>query len=184
MLAHPLRQDIFICNHSGHANKLYRNAGSNTWEDKSTAAGVADTDHTYSASATDYDGDGDIDLFVGSGGGSNKADILYRNDGGSFTAVTTADIAQQHSFYKQTYGISWGDLNDDGIIDLIVAGANMGVKTFSGNGDGTECPFETGVQHLAGDISSSAHRGSAVLGDYDGDGDLARSTFCSALFSD
>lgn len=64
----------------------------------------------------DYDNDGDADLFLG----FYEAPIkLYRNDGDfNFTDVTSEmglNVAP-----KQTYGASWGDINNDGWLDLLV----------------------------------------------------------------
>ena len=56
----------------------------------------------------DYDGDGDDDLFT-------AGPRLYRNDGGSFTDVTTAAGVDQGA----ANGGVWGDYDNDGCPDLL-----------------------------------------------------------------
>jgi hypothetical protein len=71
----------------------------------------------------DYDNDGDLDLFfttiyaVGSGGAIDNS-RLWRNDGNwNFTDVTTSEGLP--SDLGETYGAAWGDINNDGFVDLI-----------------------------------------------------------------
>lgn len=69
----------------------------------------------------DYDNDGDADLFLGFYEGQIK---LYRNDG-EFNFV---DVTQEVGLDlppKQTYGASWGDINGDGWLDLLVVNYNF-----------------------------------------------------------
>ena len=67
-------------------------------------------------SAADYDADGDLDLFVTREG---SADRLFRNDGGSFSDVTTAaGVAGPGGL---SVSASWDDFDGDGFVDLVVA---------------------------------------------------------------
>ena len=80
--------DLYVA-HSSAANKLFENNGAGTFTNVATAAAVASADSSLGVSWADYDGDGDLDLYV-----SNtpyKANILYRNDGGTF--VVTGEAA-------------------------------------------------------------------------------------------
>jgi hypothetical protein len=78
-----------------------------------------------SPAAADYDNDGDLDLFfttvygVASFGRPNHP-VLFRNDGGFvFTDVTAAaKLAGQ----GPTYQAAWGDVDNDGDLDLTTAG--------------------------------------------------------------
>ena len=65
----------------------------------------------------DYDNDGNLDLVLNGENGSDEAQtLLYRNEGGTFTTVDAM-------IEGTTYGaLAWGDYDDDGDLDLIVAG--------------------------------------------------------------
>ena len=104
----------------GDRNELYRNDGGfnftaiTTGPLITTPAGQAGTD-------TDYDMDGDVDILLPDFGGFNTTlgDLgVLRNDGnGVFTRVPRTSIGIVH---KATTGISTGDLNNDGITDLVL----------------------------------------------------------------
>ena len=130
------------------ANVLYRNRGDGTFEDVTARAGVGHEGWGTSAAFFDYDLDGDLDLFVVNyvhwakereiecfAGGNQRdycqpenynapaADVLYRNDGGTdevaFTDVTAA--SGLGAAFGNGLGVSCGDFDGDGRIDLYVA---------------------------------------------------------------
>ncbi len=120
----------------------------------------------------DYDNDGDLDLFyTGIPSSGTIASKLYDNDGsGTFTENTNHGLPAIHSYVSQYF--AWGDYDNDGDLDIILAGDNNSVATgtrqihsYTNNGDGT----------------FSAKTNSALIpawypamdfGDYDNDGDL------------
>ncbi len=120
----------------------------------------------------DYDNDGDLDLFyTGIPSSGTIASKLYDNDGsGTFTENTNHGLPAIHSYVSQYF--VWGDYDNDGDLDIILAGDNNSVATgtrqihsYTNNGDGT----------------FSAKTNSALIpawypamdfGDYDNDGDL------------
>lgn len=85
---------------------------------------AGDIDPARGATTADYDNDGDLDLYI-----SNyrlEANLLLENDGhGNFTnvaherGVAGVDDGYAHSF-GHTIGSAWGDLDNDGHIDLFV----------------------------------------------------------------
>jgi hypothetical protein len=123
---------------------LYRNNGNGTFTDVTKESGVGDPQWSAGAAFVDYDRDGDLDLFVANyldfTIANNKRcndslgardycsprayrpvpDRLYRNDGkGRFTDVTeAAGITKADG---AGLGVSTGDYNGDGWLDLYVA---------------------------------------------------------------
>ena len=75
---------------------------------------------SYGSNFGDYDNDGDLDLIVSNGYcGANLANFLYENQGdGSFVR---ADSLLPNLPEVCSYGAAWGDLNNDGFLDLMIA---------------------------------------------------------------
>jgi len=123
--------DIFVCGYgriehehnnswieatNGSPNGLFRNMNGEGFEEVALAAGVQGTSWSYASAAADYDGDGDLDLYVANDYGTNR---FYRNEGdGSF-----AEVAEELGVLDRGngMGVSWGDLNNDGQLDVYVA---------------------------------------------------------------
>lgn len=123
--------DLFLCTygdlarvrnnkwtHADNApqNVLLRNVGGKRFEDVATAAGLTVTQWALAAAAADVDGDGDDDLYVANDYGPNQ---LFVNDGkGHFT-----DRAVEQGVLDVGFGMSasFGDLDNDGLLDLYVA---------------------------------------------------------------
>lgn len=159
-------------------NRLFRNQGDGTFEDKAAAAGVDDPDGRSGGCAfADYDNDGDPDLFV-CNSGDNK---LFENNGdGTFTDITTAAGIAGGPRNSQT--VTWGDYDNDGYLDFYVANHQTETgdpdgeedrkdQLFHNNGDGTF----TDVSTLLDAQDASDRAGKGFIGgwaDYDNDGDL------------
>jgi len=122
------------------------------------------------AAAGDYDNDGWVDLFVTRADDTN---ILYRNQGnGTFAPVapTTSGI----DFASNSNGATWGDIDNDGDLDLYVTTIGIGRNLlYLNNGNGTFSEA-AGANGAAAQNSGSGIDGrfSATFGDYDGDGYL------------
>jgi photosystem II stability/assembly factor-like uncharacterized protein len=154
-------QDVFLIDQGDNAaNKLFRNNDDGTFT-KITGS-VFDADATLSgqvASWGDFDNDQDPDLFVGDQAGSN---LLYRNNGnGTFTKLSTGfDVTTAGN----TLGSNWIDVNNDGFIDLLVAGQSGNILFTNANG--------TSFTRVAGEKISDARLFSisASSSDYNNDG--------------
>ena len=109
--------DIYVTNSAG-SNSLYRNNGDGTFTDVALAAGVDDPGGVGNGAGWgDYDNDGDLDLFVANFGTSK----LFQNSAdGSFTDVTSQAGVSDPDLEHRSTGITWGDYDMDGYLDLLV----------------------------------------------------------------
>ena len=161
---------------------LFLNNTDGTFSDVTDAMGMptlANFDHGRGVCVADYDGDGDPDIYVG----NYRLDPnqLWQNLGGmnGFDNVAVEagviGIFEAMSF-GHTIGPSFGDLNNDGLWDLVVPNlAHPRFFDFSdpttvyfNNGDGTFQGFETPEKGILYDETHS----DSVLFDADNDGDL------------
>lgn len=94
---------------------LYRNEGDGTFTDRTSPAGLDAVDaYTLGMAAADYDNDGDQDFVVSNLG----RDMLFRNDGGTFTEVgVEAGIGS-----REEWGSSpvFFDADRDGHLDIFM----------------------------------------------------------------
>lgn len=197
--------DLFVTYYG--PNVLYRNKGDGTFSDVTLKAGVEGGNHwSSSAGFFDYDRDGDLDLYVvnylayelnenphcgfhGEGyrmychpsAFDGTPDQLYRNNGdGTFSDISLkAGVANPAG---KGLGVTFGDFNQDGNIDVYVA--NDAVRNFLyRNNDGTflDVAYSAGVGY---DPNGKPQAGMGTdCGDLDGDGllDLLVTNFSQEL---
>jgi len=102
---------------NGQRDYLFHNRGDGTFENVTDRAGIAGESLTHSAGVWDYDGDGWPDLYVAND--FTTPDRLYHNNrDGTFTDVINTVVP--HLPYS-AMGSDQGDLNNDGLIDFLVA---------------------------------------------------------------
>ncbi len=101
---------------NGAPNGLLRNVEGRGFVDVADELGLQGSSWSYAAAAADYDQDGDCDLYVANDYGTNQ---LWRNEGDG----TFLEVAEQEgvSDAGNGMGVSWGDLNSDGLLDLYVS---------------------------------------------------------------
>jgi len=116
-----------------YPDTFWKNNGNGTFKNVTAASGVDEGAHAYygrGATWADYNLDGWQDLYV-----SNyriSPNYLYTNNGnGTFTEVGKKTGAAGHGrnslgkpadvYYGHTIGSSWGDLDNDGLLDIVVA---------------------------------------------------------------
>ena len=128
--------DLFITSDNGGDYKLFRNLNNGSFElEENTAKMFISLKPVkgYDTRFLDYDNDGFLDLVVA--GESTEKDgrglFLYRNNGnGSFTENSNILPVEPKSG-KQ---IAVFDYNDDGDLDLVIAGLNGGISLLRNDG--------------------------------------------------
>ena len=186
--------DLYVTNFG--KNILYQNNGDGTFSDATVDAGVGNGEKWSSSCAfVDYNHDGNLDLYVvnylaydlttdqdwfdprGRRIYSNPQvyagvpDTLYRNNGdGTFT-----DVTRQTGVYNKTgkgLGVTCGDYDNDGRIDIYVANDTTPNFLYRNSGDGRFVdigPFAGAAYNEHG----VAEGGMGVdFGDYNNDGSL------------
>ena len=143
-------EDLFITNWLDQMNVLYVNDGTGNFEDRRAASGLGAPSLAktgFGAGWLDFDRDGWLDLFVANGGVATIEALarandpfplrmtpqVYRNLGnGRFEDVSSragavfkvADVGR---------GAAFGDLDNDGHIDIVVANANGRLRLLVNN---------------------------------------------------
>lgn len=115
----------------------------------------------------DFDGDGDLDLAVMGKSGTLPLPAIkvYRNNSGSFSAVTVPALG----LYGGTLGaLAWGDYDNDGDQDLFLTGSTATlVYRNDGAGGGSNWNFSQVLSSI-----TPVSKSDGAWGDYDNDGDL------------
>ena len=198
--------DIYVTGYGG--NVLYRNLGNCKFEDVTEKAGVRGGGFSTGAAWADYDRDGHVDLFVsryvhvdinnlpefgrdkfcrfkgvlvqcGPWGLQGESDLLYHNRGdGTFEEVSVR-AGVHDSQGRFGLGVVWGDYDNDGWPDLLVANDAGANYLYHNNHNGTfsDVALLAGVA-LGGTGLEQGNMG-VDFGDYDHDGwlDIVDTTF-------
>jgi hypothetical protein len=154
---------------SSYQDRLYRNNGKGSFT-LDAAALPAIRSSGSCVRAADYDNDGDLDLFVGgrvSPGSYPVApqSFLLKNDNGKFTDIT-AQVSPALERVGMVTDALWTDFDNDGNLDLMVAGEFMPITVFQNKTSNFIQMKETGIDSLSGWWNSLAG------GDFDNDGDI------------
>jgi hypothetical protein len=125
----------------------------------------------------DYDNDGYIDLFLAKAFGQNNA--LFRNNrDGTFSRITTGDIVNDGGDAR---ACAWGDYDEDGYLDLIVANTGEFNFLYKNNHNGTFTRITAGT---AGPVANTTARFvQPSWADYDNDGWLDLFVSAGGTFS-
>jgi len=178
--------DIFVANDVA-ANFLWRNDGSGRFEEVALRSGTAfdcngDEQGSMGVDCADLDNDGLLDFYQTSY--STQMPATFKNLGeGEFIDITPAARSGTGQIGRVTWGCNFGDLDNDGFVDLFVASGHLqdqidriGTSTYKqtnllyrneGGGRFREVSALSGP----GLGVAESSRGSA-LGDLDNDGDL------------
>ena len=161
-------QDLVVANRptaemDGFKLSLFRNDGDLNFRRMDGDALPVDATFPMSVAWGDVDNDGDQDLYAGSLYG--MANSLYQNQGdGTFEIM---DGGRATSDGSSSYAVAFGDLDNDGDLDLVVANWGGTSDIYLNDGTGFFDQVESAV------FERSIHYAASVaLGDYDSDGDL------------
>jgi VCBS repeat protein len=110
---------------NGGANRLYHNDGGKQFTDVTEKSGTGDTGWTLAVAAADYDNDGFPDIADANDFG--RKNLYHNNHDGTFTE--TAKQAEVLDF-SGGMGLTWGDFDDDGHLDLYTSNINSNQRWF------------------------------------------------------
>ena len=123
------------------------------------------------AASGDIDGDGDLDVFVARGDAGPN--LLYINQGNGFVeraAAAGVGYSLGGTSNGRHSGPTFGDLDGDGDLDLLLGGLEGGpIRIFANDGTGA---FTNATAGSGFDAAMAHQTISIAMGDYDGDGDL------------
>ncbi len=161
--------DLFVTRgkQGGQNNMMFRNDGAPnyTFTKMDTMIISRDNEPSDGSSWGDMDNDGDPDLFVVNW--YNRNNMMYRNNGqGNFTKITTGNPATDGG-YSET--CSWGDYNNDGLLDLYVSNSDGNLNNFlyKNLGNNQFQKITTGAI-----VNDARHSRGVNWVDYDNDDDL------------
>jgi hypothetical protein len=135
---HNGTMDIFKTNFAGDTSTLYANTGNGLCEDRTFAGGIGLNTRWlgWGTSFVDLDNDGWLDLFLTNGhvypevrqlkteAGYEQRKVIYRNLGNGRFADITEQLGPPVTDPKAGRGAAFGDLDDDGQIDVAIANVN------------------------------------------------------------
>jgi enediyne biosynthesis protein E4 len=154
--------DLFIGNSGTQNDFLFTNTGSLVF----TQSTFTDASATLGASWADYDNDGDLDLFVANY--LNDTSILYKNSGTPSFLLTPFD-SSGILIIGNSVGSAWGDVDDDGDLDLFVCDDGSNNHLFLNSGFPNYTFTVVSVGQVVSDAGNSF---GCAFGDYDNDGHL------------
>ena len=132
--------DVWVGNAPNVAapNRLFRMVSTFNFTEVSATVGLDEVLGTGGGIWGDYDDDGDPDLLVG-GEEFERPTNLYRNDAGSFVDDSSVFAPP----LPIASGADWGDLDNDGDLDLALCDGQVGVFDTWAEGDSVTFFFNT-----------------------------------------
>jgi hypothetical protein len=124
------------CTNIFDGNVYYRNNDDGTFSEVARLNGTVNYRVGWGCAFLDFDNDTREDLYVvdfGMNGSSQNADRLYRNRSG--TNFEDVAPAQGIALNEDGFGMAAGDLDGNGIIDMVISQGDAPVRVWMGTGD-------------------------------------------------
>lgn len=142
-------EDLFMTHLTTETNTYYRNNGHGVFEDTTVHQGLALASRPFTGFGTgvvDYDGDGWLDLFLANGAVKaidslrhrgdphpfHQVNQLFRNTGQGRFQDVTAVAGEAFRRSEVSRGSAFGDVDNDGDVDVLVTNNNGPVRLLLG----------------------------------------------------
>jgi hypothetical protein len=143
-------EDLFMTHIMGETNTFYINNGEGLFEDKTIAVGLSAPSFPYTSFGTswiDYDNDGWLDLFIVNGAvlvieslarigdpyPLHQPNLVFHNEGGKRFTDASPLAGKDIALSEVSRGAAFGDVDNDGDIDVMVCNNNGPVRLFRNN---------------------------------------------------
>ncbi len=153
--------DLFVTNAAAH--RLYKGSASGVFTDVSKSANIVTDFPTRSAFFADLDLEGDLDLLIA---GESGVRFFRNNLDGSFEDITVASGIGS-SAMSGSRDAAFGDFDDDGDVDIVVANENSPNRMF----DNLRQSYFRDISEKSAVLSENS-AGAITVGDYNNDGYL------------
>lgn len=156
-------QDVFLTDFF-RDNHFYENNGNGTFTKIENSEITKNDKMSVSCSWADYDNDGNTDLLVLNGDtkpGKIPNYLFHNNGDKTFTKAEAGDLTK---YLGISWSSAWGDLDNDGDLDLYLGTIFEDDIIFLNNGDGTFKSYT--------DFERSVNSTGVSMGDYNNDGFL------------
>jgi hypothetical protein len=172
--------DLFCCDDNAPSH-IYMNDGAGNFALSSiidfdvtpgqTIGTTNDDSGNYGSVWTDFDNDGDMDLYIakcrqisGSTSDPRRIDVLFVNDGNNNYTEMAATYGVANGW--QTWTVSFGDLDNDGDLDLLATNHDHESQIFENDGTGHYSDITATTNFDITDITPIE----SVIADFDNDG--------------
>lgn len=166
--------DLFVCDDNAESH-IFMNDGSGLLAESTTTINFdvtpSDDSGNYGSVWTDFDNDGDLDLYiakcrqgVNSPTDPRRINVMFVNDGNN--NFTESAATYNINVGWQSWTSSFGDIDNDGDLDLLITNHDFNSQLFENNGSG----FYTDITAASGIDMTDITPIESTIEDFDNDG--------------